>query len=278
MASLLGEVDVTDAVNMSAPRNTIKSQARRKIRVLSPSLDVPKARRERGTRTDDRYLPGTPPAETPMDDEDVFMRNLDDDDAILPSDPQLPSSPLTKATERKAQNATKDEYEDEDEFDDAMEVNQVIGRSAVDSGSVNISASRPAPAPAQAPKKAPYPSPETSSPTHPSPQAIDSSSWNNVATKLNVLSSDPVTDTLTFGKLAPKDVLEDDGSLRFFWLDYTEVNGGLCLFGKVKNRSNGSSVSCFVKVDNILRKLFFLPRRYRHRKVSRQLRETRTDR
>lgn len=262
MASLLGEVDVTDAVNTSATRNTIKSQARRKIRVLSPSPDVSKARRERETRADDRYLPDTPPAETAMDNEDVFMRSLEEDDAILPSDPQLPSSPLTKATERKAQTAIKDEYEDEEEFDDAMEVNQAVGRSVADSGSVNISASRPAPAP----KKAPYPSPESSSPTLPSPQVIDSSSWNDVATKLNVLSSDPVTDTPTFGKLAPKDILEDDGSLRFFWLDYTEVNGSLCLFGKVKNRSNGSSVSCFVKVDNILRKLFFLPRPYRHQR------------
>ena len=273
MASLLGEVDVTDAVNTSATRNTIKSQARRKIRVLSPSPDVSKARRERETRADDRYLPDTPPAETAMDNEDVFMRSLEEDDAILPSDPQLPSSPLTKATERKAQTAIKDEYEDEEEFDDAMEVNQAVGRSVADSGSVNISASRPAPAP----KKAPYPSPESSSPTLPSPQVIDSSSWNDVATKLNVLSSDPVTDTPTFGKLAPKDILEDDGSLRFFWLDYTEVNGSLCLFGKVKNRSNGSSVSCFVKVDNILRKLFFLPRPYRHRKLSRQLGERYTN-
>lgn len=51
-----------------------------------------------------------------------------------------------------------------------------------------------------------------------------------------------------------------------FWTDYTEVNGSLCLFGKVKNRSTGDFVSCFLKVDNILRKLFFLPRgkRYRH--------------
>jgi hypothetical protein len=35
-----------------------------------------------------------------------------------------------------------------------------------------------------------------------------------------------------------QDVVEDDGSLRIFWLDYTEVNGSLCLFGKVKNKQS----------------------------------------
>ncbi len=86
----------------------------------------------------------------------------------------------------------------------------------------------------------------------------------NVTEKLNILSSPPA-ETASAGKLDSKDALEDDGTLRFFWTDYTEVNGSLCLFGKVKNRSNGSYVSCFVKVDNILRKLYFLPREYRQR-------------
>jgi len=77
---------------------------------------------------------------------------------------------------------------------------------------------------------------------------------------LNVLSS---SQTGSIGKLDYNDVVEDDGSLRMFWTDYSEVNGSLCLFGKVKNRKTGSFASCFVKIDNILRKLFFLPRAYR---------------
>ena len=47
-----------------------------------------------------------------------------------------------------------------------------------------------------------------------------------------------------------------------------EINGSLCLFGKVKDKSTGKYVSCFVKIDNILRKLFFLPREYRHGTLS----------
>jgi DNA polymerase alpha subunit A len=61
-----------------------------------------------------------------------------------------------------------------------------------------------------------------------------------------------------------EDVLEEDGSLRMFWMDYTEINGSLCLFGKVKDRSTGNYVSCFTKIDNIMRKLYFLPREHRH--------------
>ena len=85
-----------------------------------------------------------------------------------------------------------------------------------------------------------------------------------MTSKLNVLNS-PASETVTIGKLASQDALEEDGSLRFFWFDYTEINGSLLLFGKVKNKKNDTYVSCFVKVDGILRKLFFLPREARHR-------------
>ena len=50
-----------------------------------------------------------------------------------------------------------------------------------------------------------------------------------------------------------------------FWTDYTEVNGSLCLFGKVQDKKSKRYVSCFVKIDNILRKLFFLPREHRQK-------------
>lgn len=62
----------------------------------------------------------------------------------------------------------------------------------------------------------------------------------------------------------PKDAIEADGSLNFFWTDYVEINGSLCLFGKVLDKKRKSYVSCFVKVDNILRKLYFLPRKRVH--------------
>jgi len=193
----------------------------------------------------------TPPTELNFDDDVDFSRGFDDDD-VVQSDPILPSSPIAKAVERKAKVPVKVE---EDEDEDMVEVAQATGIVAA---SVNMSGSRPAPKI----KKQLYPSPASSSPPRPSSDEINASEWNDVTQKLNVMSS-PAPGTVSFGKLKPEDAIEKDGSLRMFWLDYTEVNGSLCLFGKVKNKQNGSYVSCFVKVDNILRKLFFLPREHR---------------
>ena len=180
---------------------------------------------------------------------------MDDYDAPM-SDP-LPSSPTSKAVERKSQQSLKQEDED----DDIMEVAQVAGDRNVKIASVNISGSRPAP---KIPKDIPYPSPENSSPARPPADTIDPSVWNDVTSKLNVLSSQG-SETSSYGKIDLQNFLEGDGSLRMFWTDYTEVNGSLCLFGKVKDKHSGSYASTFMKVDNILRKLYFLPRAYRQR-------------
>jgi DNA polymerase alpha subunit A len=94
---------------------------------------------------------------------------------------------------------------------------------------------------------------------------MDASAWNDVTDKLNVVNCSQASETMSFGKLDYNDAIEEDGSLRMFWTDYTEINGSLCLFGKVQNKKTGAFVSCFVKVDNILRKLFFLPRQYRQK-------------
>ena len=189
------------------------------------------------------------------DDDTYFMPQHDDD--VQMSDP-LPSSPAVKAVERKEQAAIKQE---EVEDDDMLEVAEVQGHSAVKTTNVNMKGSRPMP---KVVAKPAYPTPGSSSPSRAPEEGIDMTAINNVTERLNILSSPP-SESATAGKIDPKDALEDDGTLRFFWTDYTEVHGSLCLFGKVKNRTNGSYVSCFVKVDNILRKLYFLPRQFRQR-------------
>ncbi|KAI9846781.1 MAG: DNA-directed DNA polymerase alpha catalytic subunit pol1 [Sclerophora amabilis] len=261
MADLLSEVDRNiPSRRRSPPVKAIKSDARRKVRVLSPpSFDMEFKAPKKARLADEAQLPNTPPVEPTFDDDDGFLRGVDDDQPM--SDQQLPSSPVTKAVERKAHTAASKGAADDEE--DLMEVSQPVGHSDVPSASVNISGSRPAPKPKV--EKTAYPSPDSSSPTRPPANSVDPSIWNDVTTKLNVLSSSSTPETASFGKVKPKDVLEEDGSLRMFWLDYTEVNGSLCLFGKVKDKSTGAFVSCFVKIDNILRKLFFLPREYRQR-------------
>lgn len=179
---------------------------------------------------------------------------MDDRDLLL--DDEQPSSPVAKAVERKSHVAVKAEEEDEE---DLMEVAQADG---ITIESVNKSGIRPVP---KIKKVDAYPSPTSSSPIRPPAEKVDASAWNNVTDKLNVINSSQSTESMSFGKLDHNDAIEEDGSLRMFWTDYTEVNGSLCLFGKVQDKKTGSFVSCFVKVDNILRKLFFLPRQYRQR-------------
>lgn len=186
--------------------------------------------------------------------DDNFMNDMDDGDMPM-NDPQ-PSSPVAKAVERRTQVNVKAEEEEED---DMMEVAQADG---IVTASVNMSGTRPVP---KIKKTEAYPSPASSSPTRPPTDRVDASAWNDVTEKLNTMDSSQLLESRSFGKLDYNDAIEEDGSLRMFWTDYTEINGSLCLFGKVLNKKSGNYVSCFLKVDNILRKLFFLPRQFRQK-------------
>ncbi|EKV09593.1 DNA polymerase [Penicillium digitatum] len=257
MADLLGKVDTNVVLNHAPTRNIVKSEARRKVRVLSPPLS--ERHREKLHTRDENDLPRSPKKDQALhsDDLDDGPLSMPDDDDVPMSD-VLPSSPISKAVERRNTVLVKAE-EPEDDDVDLMDVAEVTGDSTLKSKTINMTGSRPPPKI----KHDTDPTPASSSPVKSMPEVMDAS-WNDVRSKLNVLSS-PAPETRSFGKLRAQDVVEDDGSLRIFWLDYTEVNGSLCLFGKVKNKQNGSFTSAFVKVDNILRKLYFLPREYRHR-------------
>ena len=193
----------------------------------------------------------TPPTEDPVVDDDDYVMGMDDE--LAPLDDPQPSSPIAKAVKRKSDAAVKVE---DDEEDDTMEVAQAGGIAIA---SVNMSGSRPVP---RIKKSEPYPSPASSSPIRTAPDHVDASSWNRVTSKLNIVTSSPA-ESMSFGKVDYTDVIEEDGSLQMFWTDYTEINNQLCLFGKVQNKKTGLYVSCFLNVENILRKLFFLPRQYR---------------
>ncbi|KAF2644604.1 DNA polymeras-like protein alpha catalytic subunit [Massarina eburnea CBS 473.64] len=254
MDDLLGELN-TNAPRAAPRMRPVKTESRRKTRLLSPPVSENRGNAARKPTADsDTFMSETPPAENAYDDDPLPM--LGDDDIPM-SDPVPQSSPVAKAVERKVQPSR---VKIEEEEDDGMEVEQAVGHAGVASASVNISGKRPVPKP----KKMEGPTPGSSIPTGPSvAAAIDASSWNDVTSKLNVMSSPAPAITTTVGKLKPEAALEEDGSLRMFWIDYTEINGSLCLFGKVKDKITGNYASCFVKVDNILRKLYFLPRENR---------------
>jgi DNA polymerase alpha subunit A len=249
LKDLLGEVDTNAVRRVPQPAKPSRTQERRKVRPLSPPVENINQHAAKRAKTRDSRTAHTPALN--LGDDDDFMHAFDDDEMPM-SDPH-PSSPTAKVVERKAQVTIKAEEEDDE---DMMEVAQADGIAAA---SVNMSGTRPIP---KIIKADPYPSPASSSPTRTPTEGVDASDWTDVTKKLNIVNNN---ETRLFGKLDYKDAIEEDGSLRMFWTDYTELNGSLCLFGKVQNKKDGSFVSCFVKVDNILRKLFFLPRVYRQR-------------
>jgi DNA polymerase alpha subunit A len=257
MANLLGEVDS----NIPAPAPRLpkeeRSGERRKSRALSPAAD----RIQKKQKRVDTRLPSPPAVNPASDDDDTFMPPLDHDPvpgSDLPMSDPAPSSPAAKAAQRKAQQK-QDTKERKEEDDDDEEMMEVAHAATVTAASVNLTSSRP---PKKLRKEDPYPSPASSSPVKPADATVDSSEWNSLTEKLNVVS-EPASEHRGIGKIDHKDAIEADGSLNFFWTDYIEVNGSLCLFGKVLNKKTKEYVSCFVKVDNILRKLYFLPRQQR---------------
>lgn len=261
MAGLLDEVDTNIPSRAPSYGKTLRSNDRRKTRVLSPPLEYRQSRSENRAPEPEQSsaLPSpSAPATTYQPEDDEFDMPPPNNDDVPMSDP-MPSSPAVKAVQRKEREQVPVKAEDVEE-DDLMEVAEVQGHSSLKVAEVNMKGSRPAPKI----KVEPYPTPGSSSPARALEDGVDMTAINNVTDKLNILNS-PRPDAAAVGKLGAEDALEDDGTLRFFWTDYTEVNGSLCLFGKVKNRADGSYVSCFVKVDNILRKLYFLPREHRQR-------------
>jgi DNA polymerase alpha subunit A len=261
LADLLGEVDAN--VPLPPPRTTTKkrdrSVERRRARVLSPVLEP-----QQPATKKTKMLDGSASSPSPTSDDismvdDDYVPPIQEDPVVLPSDVPMmsdpaPSSPAAKAAERKT-TIPKTEADDDDD-DDMMEVAHTGG---VNAARVNLSASRQV---KKIVKPEPQAQPITSSPAKGPEPAVDAASWNGINDKLNVLNSSQ-PETRTIGKIDYKDAIEEDGSLNFFWTDYTEVHGSLCLFGKVLNKKTNRYVSCFVKVDNILRKLYFLPRKHR---------------
>lgn len=255
LADLLGEVDTN--IPSRLPLKTVKTAGRRKTRVLSPPVSQSRTISKKSQKNEYASHLNTPPPEPIYDDDMTFAGGLDDGD--FPMIDEMPSSPIAKAVERKTHSLIKDENEEDE---DTMEVTQVIGDHNVKSASVNISGSRPVP---KIKKDMPYLSPESSSPIGPPSDPVDPSALSQVTSELNILNSEAPNPRI-YSKLQLEEAIEGDGSIQMFWTDYTEVNGSLCLFGKVKDRKTGSYVSAFVKVDNMLRKLYFLPRTYRRRK------------
>ncbi|KAA8909113.1 hypothetical protein FN846DRAFT_635349 [Sphaerosporella brunnea] len=232
---LLGEFD-TSAPTVSVKKVKLEQLPARRNRKLSPPRAAAKKFQMRSS----------PPPIDDFGDDDIPLAAavMDDDDTPMSDAPIPPSSPAAKAADRKMKI---EEHDDDDDF----AVAEIKGNKNIRAAKVNLTSSRPAkalPAPAT-PKKA--------------TATVNSSAWTEVSGGLNVVVPTPAS--VSLGKVSYEDAAEEDGSIKMFWLDYTEANGSLILFGKVKDKRSGKYVSAFLKVDGIMRNLFFLPREHRVR-------------
>ncbi|KAI5852981.1 hypothetical protein DFP73DRAFT_534741 [Morchella snyderi] len=251
MNSLLEEFNSELPNDILSSKRTREEPSTRKTRRLSPALGDKKklSGLNKSANNDTRPpIPSSPPAVRVFDDEDDEYGAPIVDDDIPMSDAQIPPPPLAGT---KQQKKVTFKQEEEDSDDDDLAIAEIKGNKGAKSEAINISASRPS--------LMRVPEPQHAASTPRKPIAIDSSAWKNLAGSLNVMSSPQVENT-KYGKPATEDVLEEDGGLKIFWLDYTEVSGSLCLFGKVMDKGTNKYISAFLKIDGIQRSLFFLPK------------------
>ncbi|KAI0369754.1 hypothetical protein BV20DRAFT_967411 [Pilatotrama ljubarskyi] len=96
----------------------------------------------------------------------------------------------------------------------------------------------------------------------------DTPAWLSVYDSLKVATDDSLGShpTATPARTATPtnlSILEEDGSLRFYWLDYLEHEGKLYFIGKTQDKKTKTWVSICVTVENLQRNLFVLPRERR---------------
>ena len=263
LGDLLDGLDTNIPAPASRPTKRERSRERLRTRDLSPVRDLKLPAAKKKKVFDDRMPSPSSPAAASAD-EDPFTLDQPGDVEDMPvamTDAIVPSSPPIKIVAKRSSSGPNDDEDGEDEND--MEIAHA---SAAKVTSENVASSRPlwkaikSEASAAVSSLAAPSSPAKAVPN----DEVDSSSWNRLTEQLNVVSGSQ-SEARGVGKLDSADALEEDGSLHMFWTDYTEVSGSLCLFGKVMNKKTKAYVSCFVKIDNIMRTLYFLPRQHRMR-------------
>ncbi|OLL26607.1 DNA polymerase alpha catalytic subunit [Neolecta irregularis DAH-3] len=248
MADLLGNVD---DYSTSVPKRT-KSLKRRiddkshlfpRKRASSPPMrNLSILNRPTGSRT-----PGETKQEIHSSPPSVSNADMDySDGGIMDLDTDIPDPPTPLLG-----NSTQ-HIEEEEEFESKPLTGGTISAKTVNITSTRLGRLKHLTIPGKTPLHD-----GESSPIH---DTFNSREWAQVNNSLNI-SETP--STLSFGKIQSHEALEQDGSIRFFWIDYVEVNGVLGLFGKVKTLRG--YVSAFCKVEGILRNLYFLPRETRFR-------------
>ena len=98
-------------------------------------------------------------------------------------------------------------------------------------------------------------------PANGKPVPVGSEHWSAVQESLLPTKSSDIAEVKAYiGSVKAENVLEQDGSLRIFWLDHMEQDGAIHLVGKALDRATWKYVSTCVTVNGIQRNLFVKPR------------------
>ena len=165
------------------------------------------------------------------------------------------SSAVTPAIERMGKLEVQSGSEDA--FDASMEFSDIDMADFMDIDDIDLKPNIPAK------KEPPAIKPDLKSapnvPAKAKKEDFTVPSWLSVYDSLAVVSEDTLGSKPAFSKTSIN-ALEDDGSLRMFWLDYLEHNGKLYLIGKVKDKTSDTWSSACLSIQGIQRNLFVLPR------------------
>jgi DNA polymerase alpha subunit A len=97
------------------------------------------------------------------------------------------------------------------------------------------------------------------------PLPAGSAHWSSVQDSLLPTKTSDIDEIKApVGNVKAENVLEEDGSLRIFWLDHLEQDGAIHLVGKVLDKVTKRYISACVTVNGIQRNLFVKPRAKRY--------------
>ena len=249
MASILGNMDNT-AVVVPVPKPSRKRKSS-PVHVVEPDSSP--------VRWNERRKPFDLSSDGPLDD------IPSSDDHISPNKrARIDDADLVPATEGLANLGVDSSSEDFDKYDD-LSMDDFMD---IDDDDLHPAVKKEEIIPKRLMPKV----------TNTAPKAEEAKpSWLSVYESLAVETEEtlgPLSSSSNAANSSGSSVLEDDGSLRFFWLDYLELEGKLYFTGKVKDKATGIWTSCCVTVENIERNLFVLPRNKRVELVDEALVET----
>ncbi|TFY64658.1 hypothetical protein EVJ58_g2476 [Rhodofomes roseus] len=238
------------------------------------SSPTPKARSHPTTHSYRSNYPDTPGSSSDGFVEDVRFDDVSSDDYMLSPKKKLKTdnAAIVPAIERMSQMEVHSASSGTEDCDTSYDDVDMTAFNDVDDDEINGEPSKPVPQ-AKLPVKMEVDA--EPKPLHPINGKLDAQakkkldeipSWLSVYESLQTTTDDSLGQASASRNSASHSdisVLEEDGSLRFFWIDYLEHEGKVYFVGKTQDKVSKAWHSCCVTVENLQRNLFLLPRERR---------------